>query len=234
MSPVIRGFQAHHADTVTSSFIPIIINDFGYSRLQSLLLTMPAGAIIGTVEITAPYLAYKYPGNRTYIIFVCQMGTVLAALLLWNLPRSATGGLLFACYILASFGGAYAVLMGIQTANTAGYTKKSVTASGIFLGYCLGMCSLCDIYLSLTNDASGNFTGPLLFRVKDSPEYVPGFIAVVITSIIAALLSIVYRIVCMWDNKRRDKLGAEAFDHAYEDDLTDMKVSLYATTSSKC
>ena len=127
------------ANGPVSSFIPIIINDFGFGRLESLLLTMPAGAIIGTVELLAPYLAYKFPGNRTWLIFGCQLGTILASLLLWLLPRNNTGGLLFACYILASFGGGYAVLMGVQTANTAGYTKKSVTASGIFLGYCLGM-----------------------------------------------------------------------------------------------
>lgn len=42
---------------------------------------------------------------------------------------------------------------------------------------------------------------------------------------VAAVLAIVYRYVCVWENNRRDKLGAEAFDHAYEDDLTDMKVS---------
>lgn len=120
-----------------SSFIPIIISDFGYSPLNSLLLTMPAGAIIGTVELVVPYIAYRVPKMRCWLIAICQSSTVLASILLWQLPRSAKGGLLFACYILASFGGSYAVLMGIQTANTAGYTKKSVTASGIFLGYCL-------------------------------------------------------------------------------------------------
>lgn len=99
---------------------------------------MPAGAIIGTVEIVAPYLAYRFPGNRTWLIAGCQVGTIVAAILLWKLPRTAIGGLLYACYTLATFGGGYAVLMGLQTANTAGYTKKSVTASGIFLGYCLG------------------------------------------------------------------------------------------------
>lgn len=46
------------------------------------------------------------------------------------------------------------------------------------------------------------------------------------TSIVAAVLAIVYRYVCVWENKRRDKLGNEAFDHAYEDDLTDMKVRM--------
>lgn len=136
------------ANGPVSSFIPIIINDFGFGRLESLLLTMPAGAVIGTIELLAPYLAYKFPGNRTWLIAICQLGTILASLLLWLLPRSNTGGLLFACYILASFGGGYAVLMGVQTANTAGYTKKSVTASGIFLGYCLGMLCSCFIDFS--------------------------------------------------------------------------------------
>lgn len=102
---------------------------------------MPAGAIIGTIELTAPYFAYKFPGIRTWLIVLCQFGTITASILLWRLPRDERGGLLFGCYILASFGGAYAVLMGLQIANTAGYTKRSVTSSGIFVGYCLGKLS---------------------------------------------------------------------------------------------
>lgn len=35
----------------------------------------------------------------------------------------------------------------------------------------------------------------------------------------------VYRFYCIWENRRRDRTGTnEAFDHAYEDDLTDRKV----------
>lgn len=90
-----------------------------------------------------------------------------------------------------------------------GYTKKSVTASWIFLGYCLG-----------------NFVGPQLFKPEDAPVYAPGFEAVVITSIIAAALSLVYRYLSMWENKRRDKAGIlENYEHAYDDDLTDTMVS---------
>ncbi|KAF3005952.1 hypothetical protein E8E13_010158 [Curvularia kusanoi] len=195
------------ANGPVSSFIPIIISGFGYNRLNSLLLTMPAGAVIGTIELAAPYLAYKVPGIRTWVIVICQCGTITASLLLWLLPRSDKGGLLFACYILASFGGAYAVLMGLQIANTAGYTKRSVTSSGVFVGYCLG-----------------NFVGPLLFKPKDAPAYGPGFIAVLATSIAAAVLAIVYRYVCIWENRHRDKSGTmEGFDNAYDDDLTDVK-----------
>lgn len=168
---------------------------------------MPAGAIIGTIEWVAPYVCYRFKGMRTWMITACQCVTALSSLLLWNLPLGNTGGLLFACYILAFFGGSYAVLMGLQTANTAGYTKKSVSASFIFLGYCLG-----------------NFVGPLLFKEPDAPRYAPGFIAVFATTVTVAALSVVYRYLSIWENKKRDRVGAESYEHAYDDDLTDTKV----------
>ncbi|CAI6341514.1 unnamed protein product [Periconia digitata] len=195
------------ANGPVSSFIPIIISGFGFNRLNSLLLTLPAGVVIGSIELAAPYLAFRIPNIRTWVVAVCQLGTITASILLWQLPRESKGGLLFGCYILASFGGGYAVLMGLQIANTAGYTKRSVTSSGIFVGYCLG-----------------NFVGPLLFKPEDAPVYAPGFIAVLITAIIAALLSVVYRYVCIWDNRKRDRTGTmEGFENAYDDDLTDRK-----------
>lgn len=74
-----------------------------------------------------------------------------------------------------------------------------------------------------TNASAGNVAGPLLFKPADAPVYAPGFIAVLATSIAAAVLAVVYRYVCIWENARRDKNGVEGFDHAYEDDLTDKK-----------
>ncbi|KAK5191772.1 hypothetical protein LTR99_008497 [Exophiala xenobiotica] len=197
------------ANGPVSSFTPIIIAGFGYNTLNSLLLVMPAGAIIGSIELGAAYAAYKIPKARAYIVFVCQLSTILASLLLWLLPRDARGGLLYGVFTLASFGGGYAVLMGMQIANTAGYTKRSVSSSGMFVGYCLG-----------------NFVGPLLFKRKDAPSYGPGFLGVVVTSAAAAALALVYRLLCVYENKKRDKAGTlEAFEHAYEDDLTDIKVN---------
>ncbi|KAH7014120.1 MFS transporter [Microdochium trichocladiopsis] len=201
------AFLAMIANGPVSSFIPIFISNFGFSTLNSLLLTMPAGAVIGTIQLLASYCAYRFKNARTWIIAICQVGTVMSALLLWLLPRGSKGGLLFGCYFLASFGGGYAVLMGLQVANTAGYTKRSVASSGIFIGYCLG-----------------NFVGPLLFKTEDAPGYGPGFLATVVTAVVVALLIIVYRFVCIWENRRRDRRGiGEGFDNAYEDDLTDMK-----------
>ncbi|KAK5684897.1 hypothetical protein LTS10_002972 [Elasticomyces elasticus] len=193
------------ANGPVSTFTPIIINDLGFSGLNSLLLVMPAGFVIGTIEWTVPYLCYKYKGLRSYMVAVCVCGTVLACLLLWQLPQTATGAKLFAVYILASYGGAYAVLMSLQIANTAGYTKRSVGSSGMFVGYCVG-----------------NFIGPLVFLQSEKPYYKTGWIVTVVTSCITVVLAIVYRFVCAQSNKKRDESSSEAYEHAYEDDLTDM------------
>lgn len=192
-----------------SSFVPIIIQSFGFSTLNSLLLSMPGGFYGGTWELLAPFLAYKLKNARCYLIFASQVGVCVAMLLLWLLPRHVKGGLLVGVYLMSSFGGGYAVLMGLQLANTSGYTKRSVTSSGIYIGYCLG-----------------NFLGPLLFKEQDAPDYTPGFIASFITAAVAGVLILVYRVVAVLENKKRDRTGTmEAFDHAYEDDLTDRKVS---------
>ncbi|PGH10921.1 hypothetical protein AJ79_05166 [Helicocarpus griseus UAMH5409] len=201
------AFLSMIANGPVSTFKPIIINSFGFSQLNSLLLTMPSGAFAGTIQLLFPYLAYKYSkaGIRSWLVIIAQAITTLASLLLLLLPFDSTGGLLFACYILPAVGGGYAVLMGLQIANIAGYTKRSIASSGLYIGYCLG-----------------NFVGPLVFETKDAPRYVPGFVVVVVTSAVAGGLVFVYRLVCIWDNRRRDKGGiTEGYEHAYEDDLTD-------------
>jgi len=54
-----------------------------------------------------------------------------------------------------------------------------------------------------------NFVSPLLFKLKDAPEYGSGFVAVLAT----------------WENEKRDRTGTlEAFEHVYDDDLIDKQV----------
>lgn len=227
------SFLSMIANGPISTFIPIIINGLGFSQLNSLLLMMPTGAYAGTMQLIFPYLAYKFPNIRSYLIVAAQVGTVIASLLLWLLPLSETGGLLFAVFILPSVGAGYAVLMGLVIANTAGYTKKSVASSGMYIGYCLGKSKSIitppfgkEIVTRSNLHLPGNFVGPLVFKEKDAPRYAPGFIVVVVTAILALLLALVYRFLCVYSNKKRDKQGTEeSFDNAYEDDFTDKTVS---------
>ncbi|KAF2172698.1 hypothetical protein M409DRAFT_16659 [Zasmidium cellare ATCC 36951] len=186
-----------------STFIPTIIHGFGYNTLDSLLLVMPAGAIAGSLMLLMGWLSYRFSkyNIRTWLIFGTQCVTILASSLLWKLDRSDKGGLLYAVYTLSVYGSGYAVLMGLCIANTGGYTKRALTSSGLYVGYCFG-----------------NFIGPLVFLESEAPVYNTGFTVTTITASIAALLVLVYRFVCIVDNRKRDKSGtAEAFDHAFED-----------------
>ncbi|SPN98956.1 related to allantoate permease [Cephalotrichum gorgonifer] len=188
-----------------SSFIPLIIRGLGFNELNSLLLKMPSGACGCIMLLTLPWLAYKYENVRTYVFAFTMIITVMSSLLLWLLPVSRTGALLFAIYVLPSFSAGYAILMGIQIANTAGYTKKTVSSAGMYIGYCLG-----------------NFVGPMLFTKEDAPRYTPGFTVLVATTVAALALSMFYRFLCIYSNKKRDREGhEESFDNAYEDDFTD-------------
>ncbi|KAK5215775.1 hypothetical protein LTR96_011114 [Exophiala xenobiotica] len=188
-----------------STFLPIIIDSLGFSTLNSLLLFIPVGVYAGTMMVLMGWLARKIPGWRIWLAVICQTITAFASLLLWNLPMHPVGGMLFACYILPSIGAAYAVIMGLQVANTAGYTKRSVASAGLYIGYCVG-----------------NFIGPLLFKASDAPRYPTAWAVVVATTIGAALLLLIYRFLCTRENNKRNAMGAEAFEHAYEDDLTDI------------
>lgn len=129
------------ANAPISTFQAIIIDGFGFNPLNSLLLMIPSGVYAGTMMLITTYLAYKFPGWRAYIVIMCQLVTMAAALMLWLLPRSELGGLLFACYILTTTGAGYAVVMGLFLANNAGYTKRSLASSGLYIGYSLGRLS---------------------------------------------------------------------------------------------
>ena len=46
----------------------------------------------------------------------------------------------------------------------------------------------------------------------------------VVTSAICIILALVYRVICARENKKRDSTGiVEAFENAYDDDMTDVK-----------
>ncbi|OAL32387.1 hypothetical protein AYO22_00409 [Fonsecaea multimorphosa] len=236
---------AMFANAPVSTFTPLIISGFGFNTLNSLLLVVPVGFFTGTIELIIPYLAYKFKNIRTYLMAVAELVTVLAAVLLWALPRHAIGGLMFGIVILPCFAAGYVVQLGLQIANTAGYTKRSLASSGIFVAYCIGKnlsflalaqrleipeltCPVSIRICWLTGDTpfrgnpAGNFVAPLTFRTQDAPVYAPGLATVVATSVAVVVLSMFYRYLCLRDNRKRDETGTlEAFDHAYEDDLTD-------------
>lgn len=121
-----------------STFVPILINQLGFSGLNSLLLLMPVGFVVGCATILAAWLAGRTQNWKMHIVTISICFTLLSACLLWKLPASATGAKLFGVIILGIYNAGYGVLMGVQIANTAGYTKRALSSAGVFMGYCIG------------------------------------------------------------------------------------------------
>lgn len=133
-----QAFLSMIAAGPVNTFMPIIISGFGFNVLNTLLLTIPAGAVGAILILGTTYTTYKLKNVRTYAILVCELLVIMASLMLWLLPRTQRGGLLFAVYMLVAYSGGWGVIMGLSIANAAGYTKRVVSSSAIHVGYCLG------------------------------------------------------------------------------------------------
>lgn len=76
--------------------------------------------------------------------------------------------------------------------NTAGRTKRTLTSSFTFVGYCVG-----------------NMTGSQIFKSEDSPRFVPGTVGCAVCFGLEFLLFIVWRLVYVFRNRRRQRKLAE-------------------------
>ncbi|TFK53036.1 MFS general substrate transporter [Heliocybe sulcata] len=75
--------------------------------------------------------------------------------------------------------------------NTAGRTKRTLTSSFTFVGYCVG-----------------NMVGSQIFRAQDAPKYTNGTIACAVCFALEFLLLCCWRIIYVLRNRRRDKAMA--------------------------
>ena len=113
----------------------------GLSTLNALLLTVPVGVIgtITTLGLTATFGFLASRNLRLVMMLVCGILMLVAVILVWQLPLGERGGRLFALYWFNWYPAAYAILMNVAMLNTAGYTKRTLTSAGLFIGYCIGM-----------------------------------------------------------------------------------------------
>ena len=104
-----------------------------------------------------------------------------------------------AVWIAQTYGSALAVIYAYNASNTAGHTKKVTTNAVLLMSFCLG-----------------NILGPLTFRDKDAPLFVPAKVTIV--SVDSFAIATTAGLLCyyMWQNKRRDRAMAGI---AHEQDI---------------
>ncbi|EPQ59296.1 hypothetical protein GLOTRDRAFT_125602 [Gloeophyllum trabeum ATCC 11539] len=112
------------------------------------------------------------------------------------------GVLLFASYLIGTFGSALSSVYAYNASNTSGHTKKSTINA-----------------MTLFTFSIGNIIGTEIFQPKDAPDYIPGKTAIMVLLIVQLGVSFLLRWINIRLNKRRQvRLQEEKIRRGWTDE----------------
>ncbi|KAJ5220771.1 uncharacterized protein N7469_009658 [Penicillium citrinum] len=173
-----------------SNFGSIIIEGFGFSTLNTLLVQIITYVIQGALVHLSTAGCSWFENSRTYWM-VFNMALSIAGA---GMARQISTDRVWARFIGYCLANAFSVnfplTLAMSTGNIGGFTKKTTVNAMIFIGYC-----------------AGNIIGPHLFFDDEAPSYPSGFLAMLICFGVAFVIPIALRFYLIWENRRRDRLG---------------------------
>lgn len=202
----------------TGSFGNLALKSFGFTSLQSTLVSLPGSVISMSVIMITGYLAGRYKNISTLLLIGIVILPVIGSALIYSLDNK--GVRLFAYYLLAVGPAAMPMTLGLCSSNTKGVTKKMSLTAILFITYC-----------------AGNIAGPQFFLTSEAKAgYPTAFKAILVCYALVVVLAIGLRFYLIWENKRRDRREGQAaalpVDGAKTeltaqdyDDITDMKTT---------
>ncbi|KAL4925840.1 major facilitator superfamily domain-containing protein [Aspergillus undulatus] len=200
------------------TFATFVINSIGYTQLQTMLYTAPSGAVQVALLWIGLLLCWILPRQRTLVVILLTIPPIVGNILMLILPLSAGWGLIASAWLASCISASMSVLLSLVASNVKGNTKRAVVNAMFFIGYCAGCIA-----------------SPQLWTNR--PKYLEGLITALATWGLLIVVTIVYRILCVWDNKTREKAEAQSGvlglgeegrvgygdDHAANVDLTDQQ-----------
>ncbi|KAJ3894591.1 MFS general substrate transporter [Lentinula edodes] len=169
-----------------SNFSNIIIRNFGYTSRQTLILSTPAGAVASLMTLFCGWYSDR-KNERMIPIIIALVPTIVGAAMLIGLNDSGKkGALLFATYLIGTFGSSLSTVYAYNASNTSGHTKKSTVNA-----------------MTLLTFSIGNIVGTEIFLPKDAPAYIPGKIAIMVLLTVQLGISLLLRCINLRLNRRK-------------------------------
>ncbi|KAH7027324.1 major facilitator superfamily transporter [Microdochium trichocladiopsis] len=170
----------------------ILMTTFGFTNLQAILIEIPRSVTSVVYFLIVGLVTSKKADLRLYfMLFSCfpSLAGFLGMSLLPNDP--AIKWQKWACfYITVPFVLTTFLAWTLIPSNVAGRTKRTLTSSFTFVGYCVG-----------------NMAGSQIYMEKDAPRYIPGTVGCVVAHAIQIVLVIAWRLVLVRRNRtRRQKM----------------------------
>ncbi|KAL2817901.1 putative MFS allantoate transporter [Aspergillus cavernicola] len=169
------------------SFASIVVEGFGFTTLDTLLVQM-IGTGFQIVFVAMSAIGSTYLKNtRTYWMSFNTIIALIGSIMIRQInPEHIWARFMGYCLIIA-FSANFPLTMTMITSNTAGFTKKSTVTAVVFVAYC-----------------AGNIVGPQIMFAREAPDYPSGFAGMLVSFAFSAIVTILLRFYCIWENYKRD------------------------------
>ncbi|CAI7624499.1 unnamed protein product [Penicillium palitans] len=173
----------------TQNFANLVIVSFGFTNLQSTLLTIPYSLITVATITGTGWLAGRFRQLNCLLIVAVVLPCVIGSAIIYSRAHIVLGVQFFGYFLLSTGPAAMPLAMSLVQANYRGVTKKMTVTAMLFLAYC-----------------AGNISGPQFFLSEEAPTYNTAFRTIMICYALAVLLALVLRFYLQWTNARRTRL----------------------------
>ncbi|ORY97640.1 major facilitator superfamily domain-containing protein [Syncephalastrum racemosum] len=200
---VVASMLINFQNGALNTFSTIITSGFGFTGVDSILLSVPSGVVDCLYIIAAIWYNNKY-GNTLRVANVMLLFAIVGLVLLVAIPLPKAK--LLGLYLCWSYAAAYTMLLASVANNVSGYTKKVFYSVSIVVFYTIG-----------------NFAGPLMIVPWQAPLYLGGMIAYMVSNAICIVLLEFARYSMLKKNQSRMKDGSKADRPAVMTDITDVE-----------
>lgn len=165
----------------------MISTSFGFTNLQVILLDIPKSVFSVLYFTMIGVVTSRRKDLRMYFMIFSLVPPFIGFLLMSLLPNAPEyrwtkwGGYFMTVPFIISLFLAWTLI----PSNTGGRTKRTLTSSFTFVGYCVG-----------------NMCGSQIFKSADAPRYVPGTVGCAICIALEFFLVVVWRLVYVLRNRR--------------------------------
>ncbi|KAK6859243.1 major facilitator superfamily transporter [Apiospora arundinis] len=186
----INAFLSSVPNGGITTFGSIMNTNFGFTNLQVILLDIPRSVFSVLWFVLIGLVTSRKQNLRMYFMMFSVVPPLVGFLimaLLSNEPQNKWtkwgGYFMTVPFVIGMF-----LAWTLIPSNIAGRTKRTLTSSFTFVGYCVG-----------------NMVGSQIFLAKDAPRYVPGTTACGVCFALEFLLILIWRVLLVTRNKRRVK-----------------------------
>lgn len=168
------------------NFANLVIVSFGFTSLQSTLISIPYSLITMATITGSGWLAGRYRQMNCLLIIAVIIPCIIGSAIIYSRAKIVLGVQLFGYFLLSTGPAAMPLAMSLVQANYRGVTKKMTVTAMLFLAYC-----------------AGNISGPQFFLKSEAPTYGTAFRTIMICYALAVLLAICLRVYLQYTNAHR-------------------------------